>query len=281
MGAVPLIRAQTGRGLHLLPGLTAGQAAGLAATGLACAALWRAGGALPARLAGTGGVAALGLAYVLGRWPARSDGERLAAWLPRILRAAARGGLRAGARVPGWDGLQDVCGDVVRHGGGWSAVLDVGGGDFLLRGPAATGAAQAALRELLHALGGPAQFVVWTRAVRPEERPAAWDPGRAPEGLRAIAAAYAAFWADGPGRRAVVRRTLLVLTVGARGPAEAAGNLAASAAAAAACLQRAGLQARRLGGVELAVLLREAGGAADLRAGEPGPGAWRVEGPHA
>lgn len=278
---MPMIRAETSRGLHLLPGLTAGQAAGLVATGLVCAALWRVGVALPGRLAAESGTAVLGLGYVLGRWPARPDGERLAAWLPRILRASARGGLRAGARVPGWDGLQDVGGDVLRHGAGWSAVLDVGGGDFLLRGPAAAGAAQAALRELLHALGGPAQFVLWTRAVRPEERPASWDPARAPAGLHPIAAAYAAFWADALCRRAVLRRTLLVLTVQARGKAEAAGSLAAAAAAAHACLQRAGLEARRLGGAELAVLLREAGGAADLRAGEPVPGDWRVEGPHA
>jgi hypothetical protein len=278
---VPVIRAATGRGVRLLPGLTGGQALGLVATGLAAVALWRTAGPLLARASAAGTVSLLGAAYVLGRWPARPDGERLAVWLPRLLRAAVRGGLRAGAAVPGWDGLQDVRGATLRTDGGWSAVLDIEGADFLLRGAAATAGAQAAFRELLHALAAPAQFVVWTRAVRAEDRPEAWDPALAPAALRGIASAYAAFWAGSVAGRTAIRRTLLVLTAPPGAWEQAARQLATAAAAAEHALGRMGLRARRLDAAELPALLREAGGAGDLRVGPAAVGAWRVEGPHA
>jgi hypothetical protein len=273
---VPTIYGETGRGLRLLPALTAGQALGLLVTGAWVWAVLRSHLAAPLRLPAALAVGGAGAAYAVGRWPPGPRGERVAVWLPRLLGHALRPRRLAGAGVPGWEGLRELRGRYVRHDGGWSVVLDCAGGDFGLRGEAAEEAARAAYRELLHALESPLQVVGITRSLEAADRPLAWDPERVPRHLAPVAAAYCGYWQElVAARRGVVRRTLLVLSVPGRWPDPPPG-LAAAEAAVLHCGARLGLPVRRVAGRELLELLRACAGAWDTRAPATDAFAWRV-----
>jgi len=274
---VPTIHGATRRGVRVLPGLTVGQGLGLAATAALAGLLARGAGPAVLRVVAALGAAAAGGAYALARWPPGPAGERLPVWLPRLARHLLGPRLRAGTAVEGWDGLEALGDAALRCHGTWAAVLELGGADFGLRGPGAAEAAQSAFRELLHAAGSPLQIVGLSRALCAEDRPADWEPGRAPAALTGVAAAYAEHWTElVRSGRGVLRRTLLVLTAG---PDEGAGErLRTLAAAATGSAQRLGLPARRLRGAELRVLLRACGGGADSRCGAPDADSWRVRG---
>lgn len=273
---MPVIRRPTARGLRLFPGLTGGQLFGLIGTAAGVLAVWHAGGGLGVRLPACAALTAAGTAYVLGRWPATPDGDRLAVWIPRIVRHMLQPAVRAGADVRGWDGLEHVSERVLHHRGGWAMVMEIGGADFGVRGRAATAAAQAAFHELLHGLSGALQIVGTARALRGADRPLAWNPESSPPGLARVADAYAAHWnAIVTRREAFWRRSFLVFTVPRDAP-DAASRMAAMEAAARRFGERTGLPVRRLAGGDLLRLLREMGGAADLRLLEPTGEPWRV-----
>ena len=266
----------TDRGVRLLPGLTGGQALGLLATGGLSWLAWHGRWPVPVRDICAVLLAAVGATYTLGRWPSGAEGERAAVWLPRLIRRVLAPRTRAGAAVPGWDGLEACAGDLLRHRGGWAAVLEIGGADFLLRGPHAAQAAQAAFRELLHATGSPLQIVGCSRGLSDAERPAGWDGQGAPAPLADLARAYARHWdglvADGG---AVWRRCFIVLCEPA-GTGAPSPCLPAVEAAVVQFGERVGLAVRRIRGSELIALLRESGGAADVAAGWDEGGRWRV-----
>lgn len=269
---MPTIHGETDRGLRVLPWLSAGQALGLLATGGAVWLAWRTGWPLPVRTAAASVAAAAGLAYTLARWPAGADGERIATWLPRIARHAFGRRTWAGCSVPGWEGVVAVERDLVRLRGGWSLVVEIEGGDFTLRGAQACAAAQAAVRELLHAAPSPLQVVNVARRLRMGDMPRHMDPERAPAGLEDVAWAYRAQWERLVAERRAVRRTcLLVVTDVERGD-----RLNAAEAALLRCAGRLGLAARRLSDTALVSLLHELEGAADARCGHDAHAAWRV-----
>gem|GEM_PF-3726505 len=273
---MPTIQGDTGRGTRLLPSLTAGQALGLLATAAAGWLSCSGHGAAVLRLGRTLPVAVCGTAFTIGRWPPGADGERLAVWLPRLLRYALRPNVRSGARVPGWEGLRDIRQDGIRHDTGWAIVLECTGSGYVLRGPEALAAAQVAYRELLHALEAPMQIVGIARWIRASDRPPLWEPDRAPAGLALIAEAYDAYWERlVQDRRGVVRRSLFVLSM----PRAAGAQHAHAGALEAAVLRfadRLGLSVRRLRGPDLARLLLEAAGASDAGGPIPWAGNYRV-----
>lgn len=267
------IQGDTGRGLRLLPTLTAGQALGLLGTAGTVWAEWSMHGPEVARMGLGAIIAVAGLAYTVGRWPLSSDGERLAAWLPRVVRYLLRPRIRVGSTVRGWDGLQEIRGDRFRHEHGWAVVLECAGSDFGLGGPEVAAAAQVAYRELLHALDAPLQVVGTARWVQAVDRPAAWDPALAPPGLASLAEAYAVHW-DGlvAARRAVVRRCLFVLSLGPKpGTESIQGALVRFSG-------RLGLIVRRLDPKDVFGLLRASAGAADPASVDVTGGSYRVRG---
>jgi len=268
---VATIFGETARGLRLLPALTAGQALGLLGTAGAAWAAWAAPDPGVVRLGLCATTTVLGLAYTVGRWPLHAEGERLAVWLPRLVRYLLRPRVRAGAAVPGWEGLQDLRGDRFRHDQGWACVLECTGTDLGLGGPEVATAAQVAYREVLHALARPLQVVGVSRWLRADDRPAVWDPAAAPPGLISLAQTYATHWdclvAE---RRAVVRRCLFVPSLG---PDPRPGSVQGA-------LQRfcgrLGLTLHTLRPEEVIALLRTSAGSADPTGGVVTDGSYRV-----
>lgn len=274
------IRTETGRGVRILAQLTAGQTFGLLLTAAAAWAVWSSTEPGVARAVLAAGVAAVGGAYTVGRWPLGGDGERVALWLARLARFAWERRAVAGAAAADWAGVSEVVDGVIRQrGGGAAVVLECRGGDPGLQGPEAAPAARVAYGELLHACDRPLQVVGEARWVSSADRPPLWDPRRAPAGLATVAAAYAGHWEEVvASRRAVVRRCLLVLSVSPEG-AGGGGRQSPLEAAARRFGARTGLRLRRLAGPELIAVLRQGAGAADPRPGpDPGDG-YRVGGP--
>jgi hypothetical protein len=275
--AVPVIYGETARGTRLLPQLTAGQGLGLLGTGALSWILSHLQAAPAVRIAAAAAAACGGTAYVVGRWPPGPSGQRLAAWLPRLVRHALRRRALHGVAVPGWDGLVEVTARYLRHREGWASVFECAGGDAGLRGEGAVEAARAAYRELLHSLDAPLEVVGISRYVGEEDRPWAWGATPAPGALSRVAQMYADYWREVvAARRAVVRRVLLVLTApgpGARLPAQ----LGAAEAMLVHAGTRLGLVLRPVVGRELGALLRSCGGAWDPTPADPAEqAAWRV-----
>ncbi len=275
------IQGDTGRGMHLFSTITAGQALGLLATAAVGCTIWSLCASMPLRLALSLPAATFGGVYTVGRWPPGPDGERMAVWLPRLLRYWLRPRVRFGAQMPGWEGLCDVREEWLRHDSGWAVVVECTGTDCVARGPEAVAAAQVAYRELLHALEAPLQVVGIARWLRAADRPPLWDPLVAPSGLVPIAEAYSAYWADlVRARRCVARRCLFVLSTRATSGLRRC-DAEALQAAMSRFASRLGLSARRIRGAALARLLLESAGASDTTGGAPSTPGYRVGGPHA
>ena len=265
---MPIIYGETHRETRVLGVLSAHQLLELLATGAATWFCLRLPGAAWMRYAAGAAVAAGGTLYATFRWPPGPHGERLAVWLRTAAHYALSSRNLAGASVPGWDGVREIRGGRMRHGAGWSAVVECRGGDPSLCGDGAAEAAQAIFRELLHALPGSLEVVGLIRAVTEADRPTTWDPRSAGDPLAIPAQAYAHHWTGLiRTRAAVVRRSLLVVTVG--GPAASAlPRLDVAVSAVTQCATRLGLGTRRIEGAELTALLRAEAGARDTR---PGP----------
>lgn len=260
---MPTVPAETRRGMRLLPGLTAGQTLGLLATVAAVRAVWAVPLVGPLRVAAAGTVALAGAAYSAGRWPPGPDGERLAAWLPRLSRYVLHPRRRAGQALVGWGGLQELGEAGLRHAGGWVTAVACCGPDWLARGPEAGAAAQVAYRELLQAAEAPLQVVGASRRPQPAECPSCWDPAVAPPALRAIAGWYRGHWGDLVADQRLVVRTCLFLLPAGDGALPAALERFAL---------RLGWEARSVRGPELVALLLASGGsgAAVAAAAQPG-----------
>lgn len=261
---MPTIPGETARGTRLLPAVTAGQALGLLAT--AALTRWAASGhsALIVRAVRALPVCVGGLAYVFGRWPWGVSGERLAVWLPRVVRYGLTARTRRGGELAGWEGLHELRPEGLWHDRGGAIVLECTVGAQGLTDGEGQAAAQVAYREFLHSLEAPLQVVGTARWIREEDLPPLWDGSRAPGGLEGVVRAYHEHWGQLVATRAaVVRRSLLVLSVPGPRARSAAATALVREAAALRFLRRMGLEARRVRGDDLARLVLEAAGAAD------------------
>ena len=269
---MPVIRGETRRGTRLWPGLVADQARWLLVTAAVVWGEWHLTWPPTGRVALMLPTAVAGAAYALVRWPPGPQGERISAWLPRWWRFVLRPRAIAGRAVPGWDGVRAVRPDgVIRIPAGWAMVLECQGDGETVGGDGV----QRAWRQILHGVEGPFQLVSESRWPASAERPPRWDPAAAPEGLRQIATAYGQHWQRlVEERRAVVRRSFLVLTAAAT--PDAAARLTAQGAVATAAAAGLGVRLRALGGPEVVEVLRTAAGAAEGAGPLTAPGVWVV-----
>ncbi len=267
---MPTIHGETGRGINLLPALSASQAVEL----LAAAALAWVGskipGPSPLRIGSATAIGVAGAVYVFGRWPLGPRGERATTWLRRIATYVRRPRAISGSAVPGWDGVKEIRDGWIRHSFGWSAVLELTGGGLTVQGAGLDTAVHSIYRELLHALSGSLQVVGLVRRLESSDRPVHWGPDSVGPRLTGVAQAYADHWTDLLATRApALRRTLMVISVPGTGSYPNP-DCDAAVAAVTSCLTRLGLTVTSIVGPDLIHLLRQQGGADDARPGPTG-----------
>ncbi len=268
-----MVYGQTRRGVHPLPGVTVNQLATMLLTAAGCWAEWQRPWPVVLRASLALGTAALGLAGALLRWPPGPSGERVTRQALRWALYALRPRVRAGRLVPGWDGVQAICGGLVRTVGGWSLVLEWEGTDVGLAGAGRLEAMHAAWQEILHGLGHTAQVVVQARWLAAGDVPPRWSSPDRPGPALEIALAYRRLWEDVVRQqRALVHRCFIV--VEAPPGSDAAQRLQASQEVLQTAMRRMGLRVRALPDAELAQMLREASGAAAPLGPQPSLGWW-------
>jgi hypothetical protein len=208
---LPTIRADTDRGLRVLPGLDARQAGMLGATAAGCWFLLHLGVPPVPRAILALGAAVVGGGLVLGRWPLDTTGEPAGVWLWRWLRYVAQPRRRHGAAVGERLGVAALRTgvDPGRRRPGSLFVCEAR--DHAAGGIQSLTAAQAAYLEFLQALDGPVQMVLASRRLTEVDRPAAWDPEGAPDPLGRVAASYARHWTTAISGRLLQRSVLMAL----------------------------------------------------------------------